>query len=303
MASKRVGSTAAIFLLAANCSVFAQPSFQGDWESGTVTGGGNTNWISLQAVAADRITVINDGVRAGSYARVEVRPGDNPLACCYNTDRAEVSGMQNANGSQLFENLGSGTQRYSFSVKFDAGWQTIVDHGYGAWGVFLQLHGPDGMPPALAFSATDQIRFNMLAGDITKPTTIGISAPLGELNSGHWIDFVFTTKFASDDTGFVNIMRRDEGQASFQEILNLTNTPTLQFDSRVNRGAVGDHYWKTGLYRNRQDFTSVLYLDGMTREAVTAVPEPGEYVLLLSGLVVVGFVTRRRRDKSSLLRI
>jgi hypothetical protein len=33
------------------------------------------------------------------------------------------------------------------------------------------------------------------------------------------------------------------------------------------------------------------------------VPEPGEYALMLSGLAVVGFVTRRRRDKSSLLRI
>jgi hypothetical protein len=302
MARKHVGSIAAIFLLAASYPAFAQTSFQGDWESGTVTGSGNTNWISLQAVAADRFTLINDGVRAGTYARVEVRPGDNPLSCCYNTDRAEVSGMQNANGTQLFENLGSGTQRYSFSVKFDAGWQTIVDHGDGAWGIFLQLHGPDGQPPALAFSATDQIRLNMLVGDIAKPTTIGTSS-LGALNSGHWIDFVMTTKFASDDTGFVNILRRDEGQASFQEVLNLANTPTLQFDSTVNGGAVGDHYWKTGLYRNRQDFTSVLYLDGMTREAVAAVPEPGEYALMLSGLAVVGFVTRRRRDKKSLLSI
>lgn len=299
MASKHVGSIAAIFLLAANCSVFAQPSFQGDWESGTVTGSGNTNWISLQAVAADRITLINDGDRAGTYARVEVRPGDNPLTCCYNTDRAEVSGMQNANGTQLFENLGSGTQRYSFSVKFDADWQTIVDHGYGAWGVFLQLHGPDGMPPALAFSATDQIRFNMLAGDITKSTTIGTSSLLGGLNSGHWVDFILTTRLASDDTGFVNIMRRDEGQASFQEVLNLTNTPTLQFDSSVNGGAVADHYWKTGLYRNRQDFTSVLYLDGMTRETVTVVPEPEIYSMMISGLALIGLALRRRKDRNS----
>lgn len=294
MASKHVGSTAAIFLLAANCSVFAQPSFQGDWESGTVTGSGNTNWISLQAVAPDRFTVINDGVRAGSYARVEVRPGDNPLACCYNTDRAEVSEMQYANSTPLVESLDSGTQRYSFSVKFDAGWQTIVDHGYGAWGIFLQLHGPDALPPALAFSATDQIRFNMLVGDISNATTTGISSSLGELNSGHWIDFILTTKFAVDNTGFINILRRDEGQASFQEVLNLTNTPTLQFNSSVDGGAVGDHYWKTGLYRNRQDFTSVLYLDGMTREAVTVVPEPEIYSMMISGLALLGLALRRR---------
>ena len=297
MARKHLGSIAAIVFLAASCQVFAQPSFQGDWESGTVTGSGNTNWLYLEAVAADRFTLINDGVRAGTYARVEVRSGDNPLACCYNTDRAEVSGMQNADGTQIFENLNSGTQRYSFSVKLDANWQTIVDHGDGAWGSFLQLHGPDGLSPALSFSATDQIRFNMLVGDIANPTTTGISSSLGALNAGHWIDFVLTTKFASDNTGFINILRRDEGQTSFQEVLNLTNTPTLQFDSSVNGGAVGDHYWKTGLYRNRQDFTSVLYLDGMTREAVAAVPEPEAYALMACGLALVGFATHRQRDK------
>jgi hypothetical protein len=296
MARKPVGSIAAILLMAASYPVFALPSFQGGWESGTVTGIGNANWLSLQAVAADRFTLINDGVRPGTYARVEVRPGDNPLACCYDTDRAEVSGMQNADGTQIFENENSGTQRYSFSVKLDANWETIVDHGNGAWGIFLQLHGPDGLglSPALAFSATDQIRFNMLVGDVAQPTTVGISSSLGALNTGHWIDFILTTKFAADETGFVNILRRDEGQASFQEVLNLTNTPTLQFDSTVNGGTVGDHYWKTGLYRNRQDFTSVLYLDGMTREAVASVPEPEIYAMMLCGMALLSFATRRR---------
>src|SRR5574343_566058 len=178
MTKKRFVSIAAIFLMAASPPVFSQTSFQGGWESGSVTGTGSGNWISLQAVAADRITLVNDSVRAGTYARVEVRPGDNPLACCYNTDRAEVSGMQYADGTPIYENLSSGIQRYSFSVKFDAGWQTIVDHGYGAWGIFLQLHGPDALPPALAFSATDQIRFNMLTGDISKATTLGSSSSL-----------------------------------------------------------------------------------------------------------------------------
>ncbi len=295
MARKYVGLVAAGLLMAASYPVFSQTSFKGDWESGSVTGTGNVNWISLQAVATDRVTLINDGQRAGTYARFEVRPGDNPLACCANTDRAEAVGMQNANGMPLYENLSSGTQRYSFSVKFDASWKTIVDHGNGAWGIFLQLHGSDVLPPAFAFSATDKIRFNMLTGDIAKSATIRSSSSLGELNTGHWIDFVLTTKFAADNTGFVSILRRDEGQTSFQEILNLADIPTLQFASNVNGGAVLDHYWKTGLYRNRQDFTSVLYLDGMTREAVTTVPEPEMYSMMVSGLAMFGLVLRRRR--------
>ena len=295
MTRPHIGSIGAAFLLAASFTAFAQPSFQGDWESGTVTGSGNTNWIWLEAVAADRFTLVNDGVRPGTYARVEVRSGDNPLACCAHTDRAEVSGMQNANSTPLYENLSSGTQRYSFSVKFDAGWQTIVDNGAGAWGIFLQLHGPGDNPPALAFSATDQIRFNTLGGDVSESANVGINLANGSLNTGHWIDFILTTKFASDNTGFVNILRKDEGEASFQEVLNLSNIPTLQFDPGVNGGAVGDHYWKHGLYRNRQDFTSVLYLDGMTREAVAVVPEPEAYGMMLAGLVLIGFLSRRHR--------
>lgn len=299
MRRKYVGSIAAAFFLLTSFPVFAVPSFQGDWSSGTVTGSGNTNWIGLEAVAADRFTLVNDGPGSAPYARVEVRNGDNPLACCFNSDRAEVYGMQDETNHQIFENLGSGTQRISFSVKFDAGWQTITDHGDGAWGIFLQLHGPNGLSPALAFSATDQIRLNTFVGDINTAEAVANPLSNGSLNAGHWIDFVLTTKFAADNTGFVNIMRRDEGQASFAEVLNLTNTPTLQFDPAVNGGAVGDHYWKYGLYRNRQDFTSVLYLGGLTREAVAAVPEPESYALMLAGLGFLSFAARRRGFKAN----
>jgi hypothetical protein len=291
----QIRSVAVVFLLFANCPAFALPSFEGDWESGTVTGSGNTNWLALNAVATDRFTLLNDGIRPGTYARVEVRSGDNPLACSYNSDRAEVYGMQNANSTPIFENLTSGTQRYSFSVKFDAGWQTITDQGNGAWGIFLQLHGPNALPPALAFSATDQIRFNMFVGDVSKSKVVANDLPIGTLNTGHWIDFVLTTKFASDNTGFVNIMRRDEGETSFQEVLNLTNTPTLQFDPSENNGTVGDHYWMTGLYRSRQEFTNILYLDGMNREVVVAVPEPEVYTLMLAGLGLMGGIASRRK--------
>ena len=248
-----------------------QTSFYGDWESGQVTGSDNHNWRGKQVVASDRISIINDGgARQGNYyARVEVRNGDNPLNCCQGTDRAEVLDMQNADNSKIYENLSNGIQRYSFSVKFDKSWQTIVEHGNGAWGIFLQLHGPDnlGTNPAWAFNATDNIRFNMRVGDITTSKLGAYDLSNGALNVGHWIDFILTVKYAKDNTGFVNIMRRNEGQTDFTEVLDISNTPTLQYSSNVNGGAVGEHYIKHGLYRNQQDFTSILYLDGFTRES------------------------------------
>lgn len=248
-----------------------QTSFYGDWESGQVTGSDNHNWRGKQVVASDRISIINDGgARQGNYyARVEVRNGDNPLNCCQGTDRAEVLEMQNADNSKIYENLSSGTQRYSFSVKFDESWQTIVEHGNGAYGIFLQLHGPDnlGASPAWAFSATDNIHFNMFSGDIITSINVAHALSNGALNKGNWIDFILTVKYAKDNAGFVNIMRRDEGQTDFTEVLDISNTPTLQYSSNVNGGAVDDYYIKHGLYRNQQDFTSILYLDGFTREA------------------------------------
>ena len=88
------------------------------------------------------------------------------------------------------------------------------------------------------------------------------------MNVGKWIDFIVTVKYAKDNTGFITIQRRDEGQTNFTQVLSITNTPTVQYDPNVNNGAVGNHYMKHGLYRNSQSFTSVLYLDGFTRTAV-----------------------------------
>lgn len=232
-------------------------SFLGDFESGTVIGSGIHNWRNIQAAASDRISLLQDS--RGTYARVEIRNGDGCSSC---TERSEVVMMQNANSNPIYENLNSGTQRYSFSVKFDPSWQAPD------WSIFTQLHGPDnlGTNPAFAIDASDRITFQMRAGDITKSGGNDYELFNGDLNKGHWIDFILTVKYAADNTGFVNIQRRDEGQTNFTEVLNIVNTPTLQYSSNVNNGVVGDHYMKHGLYRSHQNFSSVLYLDGFTRE-------------------------------------
>jgi len=266
-ASNQSAMTAAVSATTTSSTSTATPSFWGDWESGTVTGTGNRNWGYKEVVADNRITILSDGgARQGTrFARVEVRPGDNPLSCCSGSERAEVSKMQNANSAAIYENLSSGTQQYAFSVKFDSSWKTITD----GWGIFLQLHGPNGLNPAWAFSAKDKIRFNTRLGDVTKVTSVTPrELSNGSLNIGKWIDFIVTVKYAKDNTGWITIQRRDEGQTSFTQVLSLTNTSTVQYDPNVNNGAVGNHYMKYGLYRKAQSFTSILYLDGFTRTAV-----------------------------------
>ena len=259
-------------LSAPAAALLPAPVFFGDWESGVVFGNDNHSWDDVERVAPDRFQLVHDASRPGTYARVEVRPGDNPLDfCCDGTERSEVVGMQRPDGSLLNEDAQSGIQTLRFSVKFDQSWQVISDvspdHSTGAWGIFLQLHGPNASNPAFAFSATDEIRFNTRGGDITQG---GYAAEHdlsdGGLAIGQWIDFELTVGFAADNTGFFVIRRHDAGETGFETVLTLTGLPTLQFDPGVNGGAVGGHYWKHGLYRNAQDFTSVLYLDGLTRQ-------------------------------------
>jgi hypothetical protein len=252
---------------AAECGT---PTFWGDWETGQVTGSGDHNWDNTQIVTNASFTLLSDGgARQGiTYARVEV--GNSGCGAC--TERAEVLQMKDANDNIIYEGEDSGTVRYSFSVKFDPSWQTMEGDSNGAWGIFLQLHGPDelGTNPLFAFDANDQVYFGLRGGDITanQGTTTALSN--SALNKGSWVDFILTIKYAKDSSGFAIVQRRDEGQTEYSEVLNLQNVATLQYSSGVNGGAVGPHYMKHGLYRNHEPITSILYLDGFTREVVTS---------------------------------
>lgn len=268
-----IRSILAMLFMVVSYPVLSVTSFYGNFDSGTVTGIGNTNWKYVQRVAQDRFTIIDGGGTHPSAARVEVREGDNPLNCCNGTDRAEVLVMQKADGSELHENLSSGTQEYTISVKFDElSWPLISDiTGGGKWGIFLQLHGPDNLnaSPAYALSATDKIRFNMRTGLISKSgNNVEYDLTNGDVTKGSWIDFIVTIKYAIDNTGFVRVQRRDEWEADFTQVLYIPNTPTLQYSLRGKKPIVGDHYMKHGLYRNRQPFRSILYLDNFTRSPV-----------------------------------
>lgn len=217
-------------------------------------------------------TLLHDGgARQGSYyAKVVVAPS----GCGSCTERSEVVHMKDEQNRVIYENENSGTQQYSFSVKFDSTWKPMVGNSGGAWGIFLQLHGDDSLQtnPAWAFSASDRIDFGGRAGDINVNRGQDYTLSNNSLNKGKWIDFILTVKYAKDKTGFYKILRRDEGETNFTEILNVTNVETLQY----RNGPVLNHYMKHGLYRNQETFTSILYIDGFTRTAVdgSTIPTP-----------------------------
>jgi hypothetical protein len=252
-------------------------TFSSDWDDGQILGFGNQNWKGMQAVGqvtvgnTDRYRLLRDGgARQGNYyARVEVRPGDDPLNLGKHTERSEVLRMQNADGTDIRESVTSGTVQYAFSVKFDPSWQApVFAPSLGGWAIFLQLHGPSwSQNTNWAFDANgaDSIRFAVRTGDLNAVVSRLEYFPIGSLNKGKWIDFIYTVKYAEDNTGSYLVQRRDEGQTSFTTVLNLQNRPTLQYVAD-HRGE--EHYMKMGLYRNEQTFTSILYNDGFTRSLI-----------------------------------
>lgn len=272
--TRRIAANVRFFLTATWYAIACGPAmasaqgvtFSGDWEKGIT---GNGNWKYIQTVAADRFQRVTSPVRQGQYAaRVEVRPGDDPISS--SGERSEVLIMSNAAGTAINENEASGTQFYAFSVRLDSAWQAPAADANGAWAIIFQLHGPDVLAasPSVAVSVQNRFSIDLHSGDLdsVNKSLRWKSYPLTSsgLNLGHWVDLVLQIKFAKDFTGSVTVWRRDEGQAGFAQVLSLINVPTLQYKSSL--GGVGSHYWKHGFYRSKQTaITNVLWLDGLTR--------------------------------------
>ena len=263
-------------------TAFSATSNWGDWETGTVTGSGNHNWWGRQTERTDSFVLLNDGTaRQGNYyAKVMVNPGDHgiPQPCC---ERSMVLGMQTATNNWNWndEDVNSGTVRYTFSVKFDPTWQNPVNSGVGAWMSVFELHANDNsnadwMINAACGTNHDHFCLQLRTGDIDTHDLEYIDFANTSLNKGKWIDFIITVKYANDNTGSIIIQRRDEGQTSFTEMLNLQNRPTLHYSGSNQATLTNPHYLMAGLYRNASNFPSILYLDGFTREVVSDVPPP-----------------------------
>jgi Polysaccharide lyase len=258
----------ALLLLLLTCALpsFAAVTFSGGWENGITAKG---NWKYIQSMAADRFQRVASPVRQGSYAaRVEVRPGDDPIGS--SGERAEVLVMTDAAGNAINESLSSGTQYYGFSVRLDSAWTPPQTGADGNWAIVFQLHGPDVLAasPSVAVSVLKRFSIDCCSGNLDSASQSlrwkSFVLSDSSLNVGHWVDLVLKITFAVDFTGSIVVWRRNEGQTAFSQVLSVNNIPTLQYKSSV--GPVAAHYWKHGLYRSKQTtVTNVLWLDGLSR--------------------------------------
>jgi Secretion system C-terminal sorting domain/Polysaccharide lyase len=214
-----------------------------------------TDWVSVPASGGWYGQQIEDACRMHPDAsfftwhnktavRVEVDPGDDPLALNSNSERAEMLFAQDQSGNPIQENNASGVQYYATSYYFPAGWlgqqlpwSTFSPVNCSAnpdqcnsWSFVLQFHGGSFIWGGLAAAQTslggvEHYIFN--GNDFTTN---------GNITLGAWTDFIFKINWG---TGAYTVNRRDQGQTTFTEVL--TGTTAVPAGSSI--------YLKQGLYR------------------------------------------------------
>jgi hypothetical protein len=248
----------------------AQLIFTTDWSM--ETGNVPIRWQAFHAVNRDRLLPMVDrsSPKAGIVLRVEVRAGDKVGG--WSGERSEVSGMRNMNGMPIAVSPTSGHEYYGLSVKLDRNWQAPERNEHGSvWGTFFQLHGPNelGASPSVALMVDKDFHLDLCGGDVldggkrAKPRgPVSYAFSNGSLSLGQWTQFLLDVVWAADDTGSITVLRRSDRKANWEKIFEKEGTATLQYRTGE---AVGDHYWKAGLYRSESKHTNLLWLGPIVR--------------------------------------
>jgi hypothetical protein len=214
-------------------------------------------------------------------ARVEVDPGDDPLDLGENTERAEMLDLQDATGMPIAESSASGTQYYATSYYFPTTWGATFypwsafeasgstwpagstsdcSSGNGnecnSWSFVMQLYPWAALAAASAAPGQPQTMW-LSAGSQTFQFSDG-----GQLALGQWMDIVIQVDWTS---GAIGVWRRNEGQASFTQVVNGTT------GSAPPSGV----YSKQGIYRggNVNGRTDVYWVGPTARGSTFAAVE------------------------------
>jgi Polysaccharide lyase len=208
-----------------------------------------TDWPLLPTSGGYRYTQIMDACRMqldGTHTwhglpalRVEVDPGDDPLGL--GSERAEALDMQDASGI-LYENGTSGTQYYATSYLFPASWDgTALQGDAESWSFVFQVYGATALSAARHSAGGQQI-YELSVGP-PGGNDQSFSFTDSAIALGQWTDLVFMVTWATAATGHITAWRRDQGQAQFQQVLDVGSLVTLPTADATS------YYWKQGLYR------------------------------------------------------
>jgi hypothetical protein len=225
-------------------------------------------WYGQQAVDDCRVQVDGFQTWHGKMAvRIEVQPGDDPLALSANSERAEMFSMQDSGGREIKEGPASGLQYYATSYYFPASWEgqqlpwsefapadcsANGGNACNSWSFVWQFYGWGGLVAGQQIVGGPQrYMFNQTA-----------LSDGGLVTLGKWTDFILKVDWRS---GAFVIWRRDEGEKRFK--LALEGASPAPSGQRV--------YVKQGLYRGGrvEGRTDVLWIGPTVRGATFSAVE------------------------------
>jgi hypothetical protein len=183
-------------------------TFLNDWSQNPATGG----WKRSQIIDACRFHADGKTWHGKASARVEVLPGDDPLALGAGTERAEMLMMQDPTGSDIVETSATGEMYYATSYYFPPTWDgTFLRGDDNSWSFVWQLYPWGGLAAGRRGPTEPQGYFMTLGG-----TELAFAGG-GKLALGKWTDLVLKVVWS---TGAVVIWRRDEGEAAFAKVVD-----------------------------------------------------------------------------------
>ncbi|MFA4992758.1 MAG: DUF2612 domain-containing protein [Candidatus Omnitrophota bacterium] len=257
-----------------NVQVPSNITFFGGFDTGLTSAANtnNQNWYQ-QAISVNGSIVITSSTLSQYAAKFTVPPSGTT-----GSETTMVSRFQNNAGQIIYENISSGTQVYKFSTMFDPSWQPMTSTSpSGRWAIIMQLRNASGtFNPAFRMNVGDSggaaLTISSRGGNqniVTTDTRVFLTDQT--LPKGDWINWILTINYATDNTGFAHLDRKNPGATTFTRVASIDNVPTLQWNNA--NSDPGQYYMEMGLYRGPQDpSTSIISFDGFTREpyAVTS---------------------------------
>ena len=204
-----------------------------DWGQFPDTGGFN----GKQAMDACRLPADGFLTSHGKpAARVEVQPGDDPLALGSDSERSEMYALQTAAGAVINDSSSSGVQYYATSCYFPTSWGGTQIHGNSnSWSIVAQFHPGGSGTWGFLYAAKRDVDGPQHYWVLFGGTEIQFSDG-GAITFDQWTDFVIAIDWGGST---LSIWRRDEGQTSFTQVIA----------SHSVGAPSGGCYFKQGLYR------------------------------------------------------
>jgi hypothetical protein len=179
-----------------------------------------------------RAAVRDGGPGHASAARFEVRAGDVPSFG--GGERSEVR------ASSAFDVQRGDETWYSWSTRFgDAGGSFPHATGWGL--IVMQWHSNEGSPPLSIHAEGGKV-------SLQNDRRGGYTHNVCSIDAGRWHDYVLYVKWASDNSGLVEMWRDGAKLASY---------------NAANCVGAERNYLKMGIYRANQSGTHVVWHDGL----------------------------------------